>query len=370
MISTDVVVVGGGFYGLRIALHLREEFGAPHVTILERETALMARASLVNQARVHNGYHYPRSILTAFRSRVNFPRFLAEYRDAVVDDFEHYYAIASRLSKVTAKQFELFCARIGAEHEQASERVTDLFRPDMIDGVYAVREYGFDASRLRELLVQRLDDVGGVDVVTGVEATRVSADEGGIRVDTTADTYRARRVVNATYAGINRVNALSGLPLFDLQHETTEMALVRMPEPLRSTAFTVMDGPFFSIMPYPTRGLHTLSHVRYTPHRRWRELASDGAEGVRASDTRPPAPETSTFTRMRADVARFLPVLSELQRADSVFEVKTVPVRSDENDSRPILYRSDLGLDGYSCVLGGKLDNIYDVFRELDRDYS
>ena len=28
-----------------------------------------------------------------------------------------------------------------------------------------------------------------------------------------------------------------------------------------------MCGPFFSAMPFPARGLHTLSHVRYTPQK-------------------------------------------------------------------------------------------------------
>src|SRR4051812_44592454 len=88
----DAVVIGGGFYGARLALHLRQ-LGRT-VLLLEREAALLRRASLVNQARVHGGYHYPRSILTSLRSRRNYARFHEEYRDCVVDSFAHYYAIA------------------------------------------------------------------------------------------------------------------------------------------------------------------------------------------------------------------------------------------------------------------------------------
>lgn len=81
----------------------------------------MERASYVNQARVHHGYHYPRIILTTYRSRVNVPDFLRDYGDAVVDTFDHYYAIATRLSKTTATQFELFCARTGVSFEPACD---------------------------------------------------------------------------------------------------------------------------------------------------------------------------------------------------------------------------------------------------------
>ena len=89
------------------------------VALLEREPDLMQRASYVNQARIHQGYHYPRSILTGLRSRVNFDRFITEYSDCVHSEFSHYYAIARIASKVSAQQFRSFCKRIGAPLQAA-----------------------------------------------------------------------------------------------------------------------------------------------------------------------------------------------------------------------------------------------------------
>ena len=68
----DAIVIGGGFYGLRIALYLRQSVGIRRVLILEKERSAMEHASYVNQARVHQGYHYPRSILTGYRSAKSF----------------------------------------------------------------------------------------------------------------------------------------------------------------------------------------------------------------------------------------------------------------------------------------------------------
>ncbi len=149
----DVVIIGGGFYGLRIALFLRESLGLRSVLVLEKEREVMNRASYVNQARVHNGYHYPRSILTAYRSRVNFPDFVDEYRDAVVDDFTHYYAISRRLSKVNARQFELFCDRVGAFYAPAAPSVAAMFSPATVEKVYRVTEPAFNSRILRDLLL-------------------------------------------------------------------------------------------------------------------------------------------------------------------------------------------------------------------------
>jgi len=100
----DVLVIGGGFFGLYIAEY--HALAGQKVLVCEKETECMSHASYVNQARVHSGYHYPRSLLTAMRSCISFPRFVAEFPDCIDRDFEKYYAIGRILGKVTAKQFE------------------------------------------------------------------------------------------------------------------------------------------------------------------------------------------------------------------------------------------------------------------------
>src|SRR5512146_3025065 len=90
------VVVGGGFYGARLALRLRQR--GLRVLLVEREPRLLERASLRTQARVHNGYHYPRSVLTSLRSRLNYTRFLQDYGECADQSFPHYYAIARGMS--------------------------------------------------------------------------------------------------------------------------------------------------------------------------------------------------------------------------------------------------------------------------------
>ena len=110
----DAVVIGGGFYGATIAIYLARERGLQTIVLMEREAALLQRASYNNQARVHNGYHYPRSFTTAYRSRINLPRFVQDWPQAVKTDFVKLYAIARRNSKVTASQFKRFCRETNA----------------------------------------------------------------------------------------------------------------------------------------------------------------------------------------------------------------------------------------------------------------
>jgi hypothetical protein len=83
--------------------------------------------------------------------------------------------------------------------------------------------------------------------------------------------FETNQVFNCTYSLINKVNVNSKIPTIPLKHELVEMCLVELPKGINDISVTVMDGPFFSFMPFPDRGLTTLSHVRYTPHSEWQD---------------------------------------------------------------------------------------------------
>lgn len=367
------VIIGGGFYGLRIALYLYEELGVKDITIIEKETSLMDRASYVNQARIHNGYHYPRSVLTGFRSAVNFPVFVDEYGPAVVSNFEKYYGIAKHLSKVNARQFKHFCEKIGSEVEQAPQSIKDMFNPSLVEDVFKVREYAFDARKLRELLMERIERHEGVEVHTGESVQKINLPKAGlgkIKVVTNSSVYEADFVLNCTYSNINTLHRASGLPLVGLKHEVTEMCLVELPSQFKDFSITMMDGPFFSIMPFPSKNLYTLSHVRYTPHESWIDDENTSEERIKTHEYLKKRPFKSNYSQMCNDVVRFIPALKDIKYRESIVEVKTVLVKSEDDDSRPILFRNDFGDDGYVCIMGGKVDNIYDAFGELRRIYD
>ncbi len=143
-------------------MYLSEYFARQgHEVILsEKEEDFMQRASYVNQARVHNGYHYPRSILTALRSRVSLPRFYEEFHSCIDDTFDKYYMISQLQSKVSASQFEKFCQRIGAICEPAPPKITDLIDPNYIEAVFTTKEFVFDSVKLKKIMLDRIEDTG------------------------------------------------------------------------------------------------------------------------------------------------------------------------------------------------------------------
>jgi glycine/D-amino acid oxidase-like deaminating enzyme len=363
----DHIVIGGGLFGCYLALKLVEIAPGSRVLLVEREGDLLQRASYNNQARIHNGYHYPRSVLTALRSRINFPHFVAEFSGCVVDDFDKLYAIAVHRSKVTAGQYLQFCKRIGSEIRRAPRRYQGLFNRELIEEVFLVKEFAFDAVRLKELLKDRLDRTD-VRIRMNAEAVKVairqdSPPRGKLRLQVEdrrtgeASWFASDHIYNCTYSNLNAIPAQSGLGSLFLRHEATETALVRVPGCLEKLGVTVMCGPFFSVMPFPARGVHSLTHVSYTPHFEWSEVPTDRNLTPHSMQF----PLTSRFDRMVRDAARYLPCMIGTSYVDSLWEVKTILPQSDGDDGRPILFKRDPTAPGFISVLGGKVDNIFEL---------
>ena len=361
----DAVIIGGGFYGCAIAIHLARQRGLRRILLLEREPRLFGRASGNNQARVHNGYHYPRSFTTAYRSRINFPQFVREWPAAVKKDFTKLYAIARNNSKVNAKQFQRFCREIGARLLPAEPSERRLFEPRLIEDVFVAEEYVFDFSELARTAQSEMAACG-VEVRMGAAALGIR-DGGGNRLLTAvqqptgaAVDVASRYVFNCSYSGLNQLRGDFDGTRTALKHEMAEMALIRMPRSLSGLAITVMDGPFFSMLPFPSRRLHTLSHVRYTPHFHWQDRLGDAPhdrlQGFRAE----PRAE-----RMLRDVERYLPAIRDAEYVDSLFEIKTVLAKNEGDDGRPILFEGHDSLPNVYSILGGKIDNIYDALEKI-----
>jgi glycine/D-amino acid oxidase-like deaminating enzyme len=366
MTSNDykVVIVGGGFYGCCLALFLRSV--TPRILLVEAGTGLLERASRVNQARIHTGFHYPRSFTTAMRSRALQQRFARDFKHAVVADFDMLYAIAAYRSKVSASRFARMFEAIGAPFSRAPKQLRRLFDPELIEDVFVCREFAFDWTALRDDLRARLA-ANGVSVRLGetvetmlCEPNRVIVRLGGGQELTTSFLF------NVTYANVNNVAFRSGLAPLALKHELAEVALVEPPPELARLAVTVMDGPFFSSMPYPAEKLYSLAHVRYTPHFSWVDSSKD-LSPYQISDR---LPKVSRWRHMVQDAKRFLPCMQHVTYRHSLFDVKTVLVKNDRDDGRPILlHRHAEGPRIYS-VLGAKIDNIYDLFESLPQTDS
>lgn len=353
MSIVKVAVIGAGFYGLSIAEHIASMTSA-HVEVLEKAGELGAGASWANQARVHGGYHYPRDLRTAARSRNGLARFKNDFGAVIFDEFEMLYAISKDNSKVTSSQFKAFCKRVAAPLSEASKDQKDFFDFAYVEDIFLVDEPAFNSTTLLEEALHRAQSAG-VEVRFTTEALSVSKSGEKFCVDLkSSDSEAYNFVVDCTYSGLGTLFDPAGDLSQILKIERAELALVSVPERLSSIGVTVMDGPFFSVMPFPTESLHSFTHVTYTP--RWIQ---------RGDETRLNKPDNSAFQRMQLDASRIMPVLRDVEYRSSIFVDKAILTSSEIDDARPILISEPPGHEGYISVLGSKIDTVYDAIDSI-----
>lgn len=374
MITCKYLVIGGGFFGSYLGCLLKQENKSGSVVIVEREKELLKRASYNNQARIHNGYHYPRSFLTAFSSHKNFDAFVEEFKECVVSDFDKYYAIGSLQSKVRANQFKTFCQRIGAPIDVASGNIKALVNPNLIEEVFKVKEYAFNADILRRLMLKKLKNKK-IKLFLRHEAIKVS--EKKMRdnkkvLQTEMLNLKSNKkfvieseyVFVCAYSNINTILQRSHLKKIELKHEMTEMPLIEVPSEMKGKSITVLCGPFFSIMPFPAKGVYSIHHVRYTPHYYWHDDKMNIDNQQHYDSAKESIP--TNFNKIIKDVSRYIPCMAKAKHVGSIFEIKTILPRNEIDDGRPILFKKNVGnIQNLICVMGGKLDNIYDLKDKL-----
>lgn len=103
----DKIIIGAGLYGLYSALFCGEK--GQNIMVLECDPTPFRRATFINQARVHQGYHYPRSISTAMKSAGYFERFNKDFDFCINREFNKVYATSAEYSWSDGTQFKEFC---------------------------------------------------------------------------------------------------------------------------------------------------------------------------------------------------------------------------------------------------------------------
>ena len=152
----NTIIVGGGLFGLTAAIILGEN--GLNVTVLEKNLDVLKEASLVNQNRIHYGYHYPRSFDTGKESIDGMNSFKSYYNDCIFDSFPKYYAISKFNSHTNASEFEKFCGELNIPLQEAWPEEDKLNRSN-IEQCWKVYEPAFDYQTLRVNILTRIKKI-------------------------------------------------------------------------------------------------------------------------------------------------------------------------------------------------------------------
>lgn len=258
--SNLVVVVGAGIFGILSALEIVKK--GYQVIILEKQQEIITGASLVNQCRVHMGYHYPRDEKTAIdsrRAKILFDKFFSK---AVIKSVDNYYLIAKEGSLTSPKNFLNFCKKLNLPYKQAWP-INSSISKEKIALSLKVPEPIFDAGVIRKILSKKIETTPSVTLLNSANVNAIRHNGDGYDVvyglGDNIETIHCAAIINATYGNLNYVNKLAGFPIGNYQYELCEVPIARTP--WRNTGWAIMDGPFFGIMPFGFSKNHLLYDV-------------------------------------------------------------------------------------------------------------
>jgi len=97
-------VIGAGFFGLSVAIKIKEKYPRSQVTVFEKEKDILMGASGKNQFRCHLGYHYPRSEQTIEECKTSFNEFDKYFFGCYIKS-KNYYAIAKKNSLTSFEKY-------------------------------------------------------------------------------------------------------------------------------------------------------------------------------------------------------------------------------------------------------------------------
>lgn len=373
MVKSDKLIIGAGLYGLYSALFCAKR--GQSIIILECDSAPFKRATFINQARVHQGYHYPRSISTALKSASYFERFNKDFAFCINSEFDQIYATSSKYSWTNGKQFKEFCKAANIPCEELLAE--NYFKVGMCDGVFRTREYTYDAMILKDYFTKKLAEYSNsVEIKYGVNITSICQEQDVYEIHTTGETYSSGFILNATYAGTNQILDMVGLEKLGIKYELCEIILCDVNKKLKNVGFTVMDGPFFSIMPFGKTGYHSLTSVTFTPHTTSYDavptfLCQGSSNGYcstfhlgNCNDC--PAKPESAFPYMANLARKYILDEYRFEYGSSLFSMKPILMNSEIDDSRPTVIRTYSKHPTFVSVLSGKINTVYDLDEVLN----
>ncbi len=230
-----ILVIGTGWYGCHIALELIQR--GYEVCMVDKSNTFFAGSSSKNQNRLHLGYHYPRSPETIHECQEGFRRFKQTYPSLRFPIPNNVYCIAesSKTSPLEfANQFQTQPCKVAIPYETHN----------VVHAMFEVAEEYIDNCKACQFFMDRLKSH-----FRSLPASAFASVSSILAVLPFHPTW----ILNCTY------NQLDPQPFGEYE---LYCSLVYKLPCTDLFAFTVMDGPFFSIYPYnPAENLYTVTSV-------------------------------------------------------------------------------------------------------------
>lgn len=225
-----IAVIGAGWFGCHIASRLK----ANHSVTIYDQNGVFYKASMNNQNRLHQGYHYARNSATRNMCKETFSKFKSDYPHILSQIKRNIYAIPTYSSLLDYETY----IKIFSDYD------FDIIEHQYlrnVQGAIRVDEEYIDPFLSKKFFQETLKDILVVKKINNISEVASNYD----------------LVINCTNNELN--------PIIDNSFmEPCKIFVYSKLYPAPFDALTLVDGPLFSIFPYTDTQV-LISDVEFTP---------------------------------------------------------------------------------------------------------
>lgn len=323
------LIKGSGWYGCHAATVLLENNFK--FNMVDKTNDIFTGSSSKNQNRLHIGFHYPRSEKTREECISGYERFIKRYSNVVTTIKDNIYCVA----KDSCIDYATYC-KIFNDNKYFGiinnlKNINNKFglNVDLIDGALNTQEKLINPEKSKKYFSNLLSDKL-------------------IKTDSVLDINKLEKnydyVLDCTFGQSNNFN--------NFKYELS-ICLVYSTK-IKTSALTIMDGPFFSIFPLGSKeGLYTLTHVKHTP-----VFSSNNINNINKLKNGFRQKHLEKIIRnIEKDVKTFIPNFEEIYEYKTYYlSIKTKS--TEKNDNRSLFWHQD-GKNLH--FVGGKITGIFSM---------
>ena len=318
-IKKNIAVVGAGIFGCTAALILSKKH---NVDLYERKPDILNEASMCNQFRFHEGFHYPRSTKTFKEIKKSNKDFIDFYGNDIFGKTDNYYAVTKTETKTKFKKYIKFLEKNNLKYtiKPKSNLVSKK-----IEGTILSNEKNLNYFKIKKKILNKLSK-SNVNV-------KLSS-----QLDKAILRYKKYdHIVIAAYKNNNNIIKNLGFKVTNkFRYELIEKIVIKLPKKYKKTSVVVMDGNFLCLDPYIGTKYHLLSHVKFSklkvikgyyskfPKRYDNKLIITKLKNIKESK----------FKDFINDGLKYLPFLKKAKYVSSFYVVRTLKLNVEKTSER------------------------------------
>ncbi len=245
-----------------------------------------------------------------------------------------------------------FCKKMGLPYKTLWPSELKISK-EKISVSIKVPETILDANRKRDLLLKKISETGNITLLTNAEVVGLKKSSGRFTVSYGPDDKKrvinCAALVNATYSGINHINSLLGLPLETFQYELCELPVASTP--WKDTGWMIMDGPFFSAMPFGYSKNHLFYDVELSVLERTIGKLPNFKFGIDYYNTKERRAER--FNKYREKWKSWIGGIENCRHLHSMYVTRVILPKTEKTDARPTIVKEIL--PGFWQIFSGKI---------------